>query len=289
LPGIQVWNADLLRETDPTKNPLRAEEVFMLLFAAPPAGTSETLIVVAHNNINLYLLMRAAGVPVDRAVQAWRGFVLRHASVTRIDVTPSGAKQIVSIGACGHIPHPMVTWSNVVGADLTAFTGEGPARRKFHGRMLVLVCRAAASESGVRQIESAAAHVKGLSGYMVSGHTTVVSTEDSQPTAAGIGQQLRAPVQLLPSSITAHPEAGYLQFFTPPTQHSRDTVVMVAEDAPVLYWLLRALGHAPEEAKVTAGSYSIRSASVTLVNVRPDGSTKVVTVGDTGHLPLDCT
>lgn len=68
-PGIDVWNADMFRETDPTSNPMRAEQaptaplqrvqlpfmppaqVFMKLFGAPPAQGSDTLVVVAHNNV----------------------------------------------------------------------------------------------------------------------------------------------------------------------------------------------------------------------------------------------
>ena len=89
---------------------------------------------------------------------------------------------------------------------------------------------------------------------------------------------------MFPDSITEHPEAGFLQFFTPPTDHGRDTVVLIAEDGPVLYWLLRALHLAPDEAKASSGLYRIDNASITLVNIRSDGSMKVVTVGDNGHL-----
>lgn len=289
LPGLDVWNADLLRETDPTKNPLRAEEVFQRLFAAPMAGASDTLIVVAHNNIILYLLMRAAGVPIERAAQAWNLFLLRHTSVTRVDVAVSGAKQIVSVGAAGHIPHANVTWNNIAGADMAAWKGGGAERRKFSGRMVVLV-RQVASTAKRRnvQIDAVAAHIKGLSEYMISGHSTVTCTAPAQETAAAIAQQFGTRLRLLPDSISDHPEAAFLQFFNPPVEHGRDTVVMVAEDATLLYWLLRALHMSQDEAKAMIASYCISHASVTLLNIRTDRSMKVVTVGDTGHLPLDC-
>merc|ERR1719305_440438 len=139
LANLEVWNADLLRETDPTNNPLRAEEVFARIFVAPPEGASDCLVVVAHNNINLYLLMRAAGVPIERAAQAWRLFHLQHASITRIDVLSSGLRQIVSVGAAGHIPKENVTWSNIAGPDLVEWTGGGPERHKMSGRTVLLI------------------------------------------------------------------------------------------------------------------------------------------------------
>lgn len=286
LPGIETWNADLLRETDPTSNPLRAEEVFMRLFAPPVAGSSDTLIVVAHNNIILYLLMRAAGVPIERAAQAWALFHLRHASVTRIDISETGATQVVSIGAAGHIPHSHVTWNNIKGADMAAWKGGGAERHKFSGRMMVLVRQAAIG--GGEQSEAVAAHIKGLSDYMLSAHLTVTCTVGAQETGGAVAQQFRGKLKVFPDSISEHPESGFLTFFVPPAEHSRDTVVMIADHGPVLYWLLRALHMSPEEAKASSAMYCINHASVTLVNVRSDGSMKVVTVGDFGHLPLMC-
>lgn len=286
LSGIEVWNADMLRETNPTANPLRAEEVFHRLFVAPQQGEADTLIIVAHNNIILYLLMRAAGVPIERAAQAWRLFHLRHASITRIEVQSTGANHIVSIGAAAHISHVNVTWNNITGADMSAWKGGKPERHKFSGRMVALVRQAAAADrqQELRQAEAVAAHLKGLSEYMVSGHMTVTCVPPAQRTAAAVSKVFRTAPQVFPDSISESPEAAFLQFFTPPTAHGRDTVVMVADDAPVLYWLLRALSMSPEEAKAASASYKVGHASVTLVNIRSDGSMKVVTVGDCGHL-----
>jgi phosphohistidine phosphatase SixA len=73
LPGLEIGRSDVLREADPRENPFRAEEVFKGLFAPPDKGESETLIIVAHNNIILYWLMRVAGVPLERAAQAQCG------------------------------------------------------------------------------------------------------------------------------------------------------------------------------------------------------------------------
>mmetsp|Transcript_35892 Transcript_35892/g.65874 ORF Transcript_35892/g.65874 Transcript_35892/m.65874 type:complete len:533 (-) Transcript_35892:151-1749(-) len=292
LPGLGVWNADILRETDPTKNALRAEDVFIRLFAVPPEGAKDTLIVVAHNNIILYLLMRAAGVPIERAAQAWRLFHLRHASVTRIDVLSSGQKQVVCVGAAGHIPSNLVTWNNIAGADMAAWRDGQVHRHKFSGRMILLVRLASAglgmADLASRQIEMLASHIESLKEYMVSSHAVVTCTPAGEVTAAAVARRFKTAPQIFPQSITEQPEAAFLQFFCSATERSRDTIVMVAEDGPVLYWLLRALHLSQEEAKAAIGSYCIGPCSVTLVNVKADGVMKVVAVGDTGHLPMEC-
>lgn len=283
---LEVWNADLLRETDPTEKPFRAEEVFNRLFAAPEAGDSDVLIIVAHNNIILYMLMRAAGVPIERAAQAWQLFHLRHASITRIDVFSTGDRKVVSIGAAAQIADTAITWKNVTGADMSAWKGGGPERHKFGGRMLLLVRQAAGSmETVAGQIKSVTDHVKSLSGYMMSGKAAVACTSDAQGMASVIANKFKTVPQLLPDSIAEEPEAAFLQFFTVP-EGSRDTVIIVAEDVPLLYMLLRSLGMSPEESKVARSLYSIGNASVTLVNIKNDGTTKVIGVGDSYYLPI---
>jgi len=291
LPGIEVMNADMLRETDPTNNPLRAEEVFQSLFAAPSPGSEDTLIVVAHNNIILYWLMRAAEVPIERAAQAWNLFQLRHASITRVEVSSNGTRQVFSIGAAGHISDTCMTWNNISGPDMSAWKGGEPERRKQSGRMLVLVRQAVlvgSAEVRDQQIEAVAKHVKGLSGYMMSGRALVACTTGAQQTANEVAKQFKTAPQVFPGSIVQQPEAAFLQFFAPPEGSSRDTVVLIAEDGPLLYWLLRALSMSSDEANLAKASYSIGHASVTMINVRADGSRKVIAVGDTGHLPLSC-
>jgi broad specificity phosphatase PhoE len=281
LPNLEIWNADLLRETDPAKNPMRAEAVFDKLFVAPPAGAADTLIIVAHNNMILYLLMRAAGIPMERAAQAWRLFTLRHASLTRVDIAPSGLKQVISVGAAGHISHATVTWNNITGEDMSAWKGGMPERKKFSGRMVVLVRQAHSGvDYGEKQRRAVAPHIKGLSDYMMSSHVTVACTPEAQHTANAIAKEFRTHPQVMPGSITEQPEAAFLQFFCPPSDHSRDAIVMVAEDVPVLYWLLRALMLGPEDAKVASASYKIGHACYSLINVRSDGSMRVVAVGD---------
>jgi len=287
---LEVWNADLLRETDPTNKPFRAEDVFNRVFVTPEASDSDTLVIVAHNNIILYMLMRAAGVPIERAAQAWTLFHLRHASITRVDVSSLGTKKVVSIGASAHIADTAITWKNVTGADMSAWKGGGPERHKFGGRMLVLVRQAGGQGSGAgisQQIQSVADHVKSLSGYMMSGKAVVASTSSAQSTAAALAGKFKAVPQLFPDSILEHPEAGFLQFFQAPEEGSRDTVIIVAEDTLLLYMLLRSLGMSAEESKAALPLYSIGHGSVTLVNLRNDGTTKVVGVGDTYHLPFD--
>lgn len=239
---------------------------------------------MAHNNIILYLLMRAAGVPIERAAQAWRLFTLRHASITRIDLAASDEKHIIAVGAAGHIADTRMTWDNIKGADMSAWKGGAPERKKFSGRTIVLVCPVTADDTNA--IDAVAAHIKSLTEFMVSGHIQVISTSSASRTSTAIAQRFRSAPQVLPDSIIEQPEAAFLQLFAPPTERSRDTIVLVAESRPLLYCLLRALHLAADEATATIPAYCIGAASITLVNVRPDGSTKVVAVGDTGHVPL---
>jgi len=289
LPGISAWNGDVLRETDPTKNPLRAEGVFQNFFAAPPPG-QDCIVVVAHNNIILYLLMRAAGVPVDQAAQAWRGFHLRHASITRVEIDGDGKIQIAEVGTAGHISPSNVTWNNIRGEDSSHLRGGAPERQKFSGRMVVLVRGVVDSCAEASQrIEAAASYVKDLTGYMVSRRVTVACTSTSQQTASAISQLVKCHPVLLPDSTVEYPEGTFLQFFQPPeAANSRDTVVIVAEDGPLVYWLLRALNMTSEEATAASRFYNIGQSSVALVNVKNNGTIKVIAVGDTGHLPTEC-
>merc|ERR1712026_182448 len=115
---------------------------------------------------------------------------------------------------------------------------------------------------------------------MVSGHLTVTCTSSAQATASAIAKMFRTAPQVFPDSVSENPEDAFCQFFRPPTAHSRDTVAMVADDGPVLYWLLRALQMSPMEAKAASAAYCIGNASVTFVNIRSGGSMKVVAVGD---------
>jgi len=238
------------------------------------------------------MLMRAAGVPIERAAQAWRLFHLRHASVTRIDVLSTGQKQVVCVGAAGHIPPNLVTWNNIAGADMAAWRDGQVHRHKFSGRMILLVRLASVglgmADLAGRQIEALASHIESLKAYMVSSHAVVTCTPAAEVTAAAVARRFKTAPQIFPQSITEQPEAAFLQFFCSTTERSRDTIVMVAEDGPVLYWLLRALHLSQEEAKAAIGSYCIGPCSVTLVNVKADGVMKVVAVGDTGHLPMEC-
>merc|ERR1711924_190698 len=115
----------------------------------------------------------------------------------------------------------------------------------------------------------------------MGGHVVLTCTPSAEKTAAAIAHRFRTHPQVFPDSIHDQPEAAFLQYFCPPGR-SRDTVVMIADDKPVLYWLLRALHMSPEESMAAGKSYAIRHGSVTLINVRSDGSMKVVCVGDTG-------
>jgi len=226
---------------------------------------------------------------MDKAAQAWRLFHLRHAAITRVDIAATGQKHIIYVGAAGHIAHDFITWNNISGEDASAYRGGAAERHKFGGRMMVLVRHSAVADlhSASRSVEAAAAQIKGFTGYMCSRTVSVVCTEAAQHTASVLGMVCKQAPQILPDSITEHPEAAFLQFFQPPEQHSRDTIVMVAEDGPILYWLLRALHMDPAEAKIGCSFYRIGQASIALVNIKSNGSTKVIAVGDTGHLPVD--
>lgn len=211
--GLEVMSAAVLRETDPTENPMRAEEAFQNLFAKPAPGDADTLVVVAHNNIILYWLMRAADIPIEQAAQAWRLFHLRHASITRVDVFSSGMRQVLSVGAASHIPDSVVTWDNIKGEDMSAWTGGKPERHKFSGRMAVLV-RSASDDKSLRpdEIKAVADHVEALTDYMISGTAQVTCTGTAQETANAIGSRFGVAPMVLPDSIADQPEAAFLQY-----------------------------------------------------------------------------
>ena len=57
----------------------------------------------------------------------------------------------------------------------------------------------------------------------------------------------------------------------------------------MLYWLLRALDLGPADAMAARALYCIGESSIAIVNLRGDESSqsmKVITIGDTGHLPV---
>jgi len=161
-----------------------------------------------------------------------------------------------------------------------------------------------------RKVEAIASHIKLLTKFMVSGQISVIATSSASVTAHAIAQRFKAceAPQIMPDSVVDQPEAVFLQFFGPP-EGKRDTIVLVAESRPLLYCLLRALYFEQGEALSRAGggnkglgegktaptgtiptaapmgsTYSIGAGSITLVNVRSDGSKKVLSVGDCGHL-----
>ncbi len=289
IPNLQVWNADIIRETDPTKNPRRAEAVFQTLLQTPAAANQEdAVVIVSHNNIILYLLMRAAGVPMEKAAFAWKLFHLRHASVTHLEIDTSGTILIRTIGGAAHQTHPIVTWNNIKGEDLAHLNEMKPVRTKFSGRMLVLLAVDPASDPSAQRAQAMAFHVAGLPAYMVSSKVRMLCTAGSQVSAFCIKSFLpdaRGP-EILPDSILTDPEGVFTEFFKPPSGRSRDTLILVCESKVMEYWLRRALHMSPEEA-AKEGNLAVTPESLALVNIKSDGSTKVVAVGDTGHLGLN--
>ena len=66
-----------------------------------------------------------------------------------------------------------------------------------------------------------------------------------------------------------------LLYLAVPLGHSTIPEKEVAGRDLLRYCLLRALHMVPEEARAAMGAYSIAPGSLTLVNIRTDGSTKV--------------
>lgn len=265
--------------------------------------------VVAHNNIILYWLMRAAGMPLDLAQQAWSRFHLRHASVTRIDIDGTAAPRVVCVGLAGHISRSITTWNNISGEDMSAWEGGEPERRKFSGRMVVLVCASAKASTGnsdqakekddkndnkdasktsktqaQERVHATATHIKGLTEYMVSRTLSLVCTPSAAEVAAGMAGTLKHKAHVLADGAGGA-EAVFQRYCVPSGKKSRDTVVLVADMATVMYCLLRSL-LAPEQALAVRESYRIKDCSVSFINVR-SSSMKIVAVGDTGHLPVE--
>eukprot|EP00756_Hemistasia_phaeocysticola_P044384 Hpha_TRINITY_DN1803_c0_g1::TRINITY_DN1803_c0_g1_i1::g.170542::m.170542 len=298
--GLIVLGNDLLVECDPVKNPWRAEEAFKRIFRAAEGSEDETMVVVAHNNTNLYLLMRAASLPPEFAREAWKLFRLRHASLTVVTMDPSGRPQIAEVGAAGHHPHDLVTWHNVAGPD------EGKiSRHKVSGRSIVLipcaqVTNAARPDSeqkltrrGLRQANATAQYVLGLSTYCISRRATLLCSDSpaAMQTAAHIQESFG--VQLIPDpSFNDCPkpedhqraELAFLRVFQPPEGSTRDTVIVVGHNRMFVYWILRALHHTPSQAWDHATSVRLQQASMTHLTFSAEGQPRVNTLGDASHL-----
>merc|ERR1719291_900269 len=112
---------------------------------------------------------------------------------------------------------------------------------------------------------------------MISSKATVACTFSAQATASIIAQRLKTSSQVLPEAAW-EPEAVFLQFFEA-GESGRDTVVMVADEGLVLYWLLRSLHLSAAEASAGVPLYRIGHASITLVNVRRSKGMEVIAVG----------
>ena len=77
-----------------------------------------------------------------------------------------------------------------------------------------------------------------------------------------------------------------MQYIGPAEEGQRESVVMIAEDGPIMYWLLRALHMSPQDAAIATSLYRTGKGSYALVNVKANGSTKVIAMGDTGYIPF---
>ncbi|RHX97362.1 hypothetical protein DYB28_000498 [Aphanomyces astaci] len=65
-------------------------------------------VVVCHANVIRYFLCRAMGIV---AAGVWGAFEINHCSITRIDVSSTGACKILAVNECGHLPGTLVTSS----------------------------------------------------------------------------------------------------------------------------------------------------------------------------------
>ena len=90
---------------------------------------------------------------------------------------------------------------------------------------MILICFGAASTAA--STAASAAHVKCLTGYMVSRQTAVICTAAAHEAATAVAEHLKCYPQILPSRVDL--EVAFLQFFQAPDGEGRDTVVMVAD------------------------------------------------------------
>eukprot|EP01065_Artemidia_motanka_P011083 TRINITY_DN15964_c0_g1_i1.p1 TRINITY_DN15964_c0_g1~~TRINITY_DN15964_c0_g1_i1.p1 ORF type:complete len:554 (+),score=148.32 TRINITY_DN15964_c0_g1_i1:51-1664(+) len=305
--GLIVLGNDYIRECDPSKNPRGAEAAFQRMFRPPEGPEDETLVIVAHNNTNLYLLLRAASLPPEFAQQVWNMFTLRHASISSVTIHGSGQMEINHVGAGGHFPHDVVTWNNLPGPDTGVIS-----RHKMSGRAMILIpCPQADNDAappgtavqltrrGNRQAAAAAQYVSGLMQYCVSSRVSLMCSSHPAAMQTGerfymsLGIQQPIPDTRLDECNSAEEleraEDNYLRLFQAPDESSRDTVMVVGHPKMFSYWIFRALRSDPGQRSFELTRFRLRQGSITILIVG-DRKPKVLALGDVAHLqPRDVT
>ncbi|XP_067121330.1 serine/threonine-protein phosphatase PGAM5, mitochondrial-like [Centruroides vittatus] len=119
FPEVPLEECDLLREGAPFppeppskhwrpknhqffEDGARIEAAFRKYFHRAPASQREDSyeIIVCHANVIRYFICRA----LQLSPEAWKRFMLFHASITSITIRPSGRVIVFGIGDSGHLP-----------------------------------------------------------------------------------------------------------------------------------------------------------------------------------------
>jgi serine/threonine-protein phosphatase PGAM5 len=90
------------------------DQAFAEFFTAAK-GAKRNDILVAHGNVIRYLVMKSLRVDP----RAFVAISVAHASLTVIEVHPSGAVRVLAVGDSGHIPSPLLSWGGNDDRQLT--------------------------------------------------------------------------------------------------------------------------------------------------------------------------
>jgi serine/threonine-protein phosphatase PGAM5 len=106
-----TWRQDVMKDLGPGEaDSCRAQldRAFARFFRASP-GRDSRLILVCHANVIRYLTCRALGVDT----MAWLGMMLRHASITEVQVRADGTFRLAGYGDAGFQPPAKQSFNNV--------------------------------------------------------------------------------------------------------------------------------------------------------------------------------
>ena len=106
VPAHPAWKPD---EFDFFQEGGRIEAGFRKhLYRADPDETAEVVdVLVCHGNVIRYFVCRALQFSPD----AWLHFNVNNASITHLNLRPSGRVSIHNIGEAGHLPKKMLTYN----------------------------------------------------------------------------------------------------------------------------------------------------------------------------------